>query len=431
MNIQTIANYLTGFCESYFLFILFESFMKWKDEIPKYIKLIGILSVGVLINISNSLFATGMANIVLVILIEYIASYLYVGSQKARILLSALSFMIAIVTEVIVLLILSAAFNKNVNDIINTDIFRIIGIILSKTIGYVCVKLISFKLKKEISISEINYCMLFTVMFGITILTMYTFCKMLEEGASNHIRNMTILCSFGLGLATMIILFLYERTLRQKYMINQNQLYETWMKEQMKHYDDIMMTQGQVKKIKHDLENHLLSIKAQINRCEYNECVEYVNNLLNDIELGNSYIDTGNTVLDAIINAKKVEAEKNNIEFNLDLRIPEGIPLAKEDECIIFGNALDNAIEACKKVNSLRYIDISIVFDKDSLICKIVNSCNSKNINSVITTKDDARNHGIGKNNIKNALGKYNSISRVTHTETEYILFFIIMGIKY
>lgn len=430
MNIEIIANWITGFCEAYFLFILFDTFMKWKDDIPRSIKTIGIVCVGILIDISNNFFTTGLINIILVIIIQYVASYLYNGAQKTKILTAILTFMLAAVTEVIVLILLSFVFNKDVYTIINEANYRICGIIISKVLGYVFVKCISFKFRKGIKTFDTNYWILFAIMFGFAIFMMYTFCAMLEEGASDHVRNMAMLCSFGVGLATVIILFLYEGSIRQKNLLTEKQLAEVHMKEQMKHYDDIMMSQGEIKKVKHDLQNHLLSIRAQLNRQEYNGCVQYINGLLEHVDTGGNYIDTGNTVLDAIISTKKAEAERYRIKFNLDVRIPQNLPLSKEDECVIFGNALDNAIEACRKLDTNRYINISLIFDKDSLMCKIVNSCVLDDLNNYRTTKEDYRNHGIGSKSIQNALNKHDSICKINRTGSEYELFFIIMGLS-
>ncbi len=103
-----------------------------------------------------------------------------------------------------------------------------------------------------------------------------------------------------------------------------------------------------------------------------------------------------------------------------------------DDECVIFGNALDNAIEACDKVDKVkenRYINVSVKYDRDKLICKITNSCVNKNKQSKATTKQDEKNHGIGTDNIMKALEKYKSVSKITRTDDKYTLFFIIMDL--
>ena len=127
-------------------------------------------------------------------------------------------------------------------------------------------KFISFRFDKKSADVDINYWILFLLMFSVTTLTLFTFCKILEMFYDDYIRNLITICMIGLGIASVAIMIVYETAMKQKYVINQNQMSEIKLKEQLKHYNGIMMTQGQVKKVRHDLENHLLAIKAMINK---------------------------------------------------------------------------------------------------------------------------------------------------------------------
>lgn len=428
MDIYTIANWLTGFIEAYFLFVLCETFMERRECCKNYVYIAGVICAGILIDLSNSLFSITILNIVIMLLCEFLISFIYKGKLEMHVLCAVLSYMLAVITEVSILAFLSFIFNISASNIIADGYLRLLGIALSKVLCYAVIKYISFKFKREIKGYDLNYWTLFVIMFGVTALTMFAFCKILEESVSNYIRNLIIGCSCGLNIATVIVLFLYENALKQKSLLVKNQMSEFQLKEQVKHYNDIMMTQGQVKKLNHDLNNHLLSMKAIIEKKRYDECIQYIDSLLADISIGSSYIDTGNTVLDAIISSKKAEAEKNNIKFTSKIRIPSGLPISQEDECIIFGNALDNAIEATMKVPGEKYINLSLIFDKETLMCKISNPCIDNN--NYITTKKDVKNHGIGKENIKKALEKYNSVSKVIYENNEYTLIIIIMALS-
>lgn len=427
MDIYVIANWTTGFFEAYYLYKLCETFMERREACNKYIYIAGVICLGILVNISNALFSITLLNIAATVFMGYVFSFLFKGSQKRQITLPMLAYMISTLMEMLTLFLLSFILNQSIENIIAEGYPRLIGILLSKMLGYAAIKLISFKFNKKIVRADINYWILFVIMFCVTTVTLFTFCKVLEETYTLYIRNLMISCMFGLSIASIIVMILYENTLKQKYIINQNQISEVKLKEQIKHYNDIMMTQGQVKKLRHDLENHLLSIQAMVQKEEYDKCLEYIDTLIKNIDVSNSYLDTGNTVLDAIISAKKTEAEKQGVEFNLKIRIPALLPISQEDECIIFGNALDNAIEAASKAPGKKYVNLSLVLDKETLVCNISNSC--KDITNSITTKDDLKNHGIGKYNIAEILKKYNSLSRITYENNEYILSIIFMGL--
>ena len=113
----------------------------------------------------------------------------------------------------------------------------------------------------------------------------------------------------------------------------------------------------------------------------------------------------------------------------LNIKIPAELPIAPEDECVIFGNALDNAIEACEKLPDNKYIDISVVLNKDTLMCKISNPFACDVSMNGVTSKTDVKNHGLGKESIDMALNKYNSVSRVSCENNIYTLFIVIMGL--
>ena len=97
------------------------------------------------------------------------------------------------------------------------------------------------------------------------------------------------------------------------------------------------------------------------------------------------------------------------------------------DLCVIFGNALDNAIEACEKLENHRMINISAIYDDNQLICKIANTA-LQGTSNLQTTKADKENHGFGLDNIKQALSKYNHVVKIEHADNEFVLSFIIFN---
>ena len=139
-------------------------------------------------------------------------------------------------------------------------------------------------------------------------------------------------------------------------------------------------------------------------------------------------MDTGNVAFDAIISTKRTFAESKGIEFVTNIQIPEKLNIEAIDLCVIFGNALDNAIEACEKFTDVRrYISLSAVYDEQQLICKIVNSAIKPN-DTLNTTKPDKNNHGFGIENIKQALSKYNHVMKIDQSNGEFVLSFVIFN---
>ena len=206
----------------------------------------------------------------------------------------------------------------------------------------------------------------------------------------------------------------------------QKQNYEQQISSQSKHIDEILIMQKQIKKFRHDSSHHFTALKGFFANQQIQDGLEYIEKISDDLEQ-NELVDTGNTAFDAIISTKKALAESKNIEFALQIQIPEKIQVDAVDLCVIFGNALDNAIEACEKLETIRTINVSAIYDDNQLICKITNTA-LPSISDLQTTKADKENHGFGLDNIKQALSKYNHVMKIDQTEKEFILSFIIFN---
>ena len=207
----------------------------------------------------------------------------------------------------------------------------------------------------------------------------------------------------------------------------QKQQYEQQISSQSKHLDEILIAQKQLKSFRHDIGNHFIAISGYFESSDYKGGMKYIDGIRETITNNTDSVDTGNIALDAIISTKKTIAQSKGIEFVSNLQIPERLNINAIDLCIIFGNALDNAIEACEKIEMHRTIIVSAVFDDNQLICKITNTAKPE-MSDLQTTKADKENHGFGLANVKQALSKYSHVLKIDQTDKEFILSFIIFN---
>lgn len=88
---------------------------------------------------------------------------------------------------------------------------------------------------------------------------------------------------------------------------------------------------------------------------------------------------------------------------------------------------MDNCIEACEQIQDKpKKIEVSVLYDDNAFVCKISNSSVKSKNSFLSTNKKDKNNHGFGIENIKSALGKYNSIYRFNQSDDSFILSFVI-----
>jgi len=161
---------------------------------------------------------------------------------------------------------------------------------------------------------------------------------------------------------------------------------------------------------RHDYHNHLQKLKAHIKLNQIAEANQYLNELEIDLDNVNQLVESGNLNLDAILNSKLSLALKNNIELNFDAQVPKELTISDIDLCVLIGNLIDNAVEACVKINakSVKFIRIYIGIFKQQLYISVTNSTNEvirKLDEEYISTKRG--NHGHGLKRISNIVNKY------------------------
>jgi signal transduction histidine kinase len=212
--------------------------------------------------------------------------------------------------------------------------------------------------------------------------------------------------------SSIIIIILFRRTIKENKLKAQEELIKNKLDMQYAHYLSIQESHMKVKKLYHDINNHICCIDNLKNNSK--EINEYVNNFKDEIKEFKSIYNTGNMILDIIINEKSELCTKKGIKFICDINFSKVNFIKPVDVSSIFANILDNAIEACDKIqdeNIDRYIRIKGTINKSYFVLKCENSKVNRiriNKNRLLTDKMDKFIHGIGIQSIKSSLEKYN-----------------------
>ena len=174
---------------------------------------------------------------------------------------------------------------------------------------------------------------------------------------------------------------------------------------------------GSIRKVRHEMKNHMTNIKGLAGAGEYGEIEDYIRRMDETMqELEYKYV-TGNAVTDVIINDKWRRAEKAGIRFDADFRYGGEIPAF--DLGIILNNLLDNAIEACEKLESGKgFIRLMLKRKKQFLLLEVENSFDgtapvqTDGGLTLPTTKQSTlpgiiTEHGIGLENVRDVAERY------------------------
>ncbi len=218
-----------------------------------------------------------------------------------------------------------------------------------------------------------------------------------------------------IGEAALIYFWQKYRVLlaeRQKHFVEEQQV-----KAMKKRLEEAENFYGSIRKVRHEMKNHMANIKGLAGAGEYGEIEDYIRRMDETMqELEYKYV-TGNAVTDVIINDKWRRAEKTGIRFDADFRYGGEIPAF--DLGIILNNLLDNAIEACEKLESGKgFIRLMLKRKKQFLLLEVENSFDGtvpvQTDGGLIlpTTKQSTlpgiiTEHGIGLENVRDVAERY------------------------
>ena len=179
--------------------------------------------------------------------------------------------------------------------------------------------------------------------------------------------------------------------------------------------------------LRHDMRSHIANISLLVKNVagSVNEELEsYIGKMEKTVSKLDFTYQTGNPITDIIIHQKGQEAEKKQIQFKVDFAYPPNLLIDIYDIAIILNNALENAIEACRKTEgnkqiklhsyvkgSLFFIEVENDFSEDIII--------EKESGLPVSSKESGKLHGIGISNIQRCAKKYKGDIDIEISDTD------------
>lgn len=228
-----------------------------------------------------------------------------------------------------------------------------------------------------------------------------------------------------LGITNIILIFIVANSIKSEKEKVKLDLVNEKLDMQYKYYLMVKESQEKMKQVYHDMNNHMENIRSLKNSSE--DVNEYINNIEDEVKNNKNIYNTGNALLDIILYEKSKDCIKNNIDFNVGIDFSKCEFIDMIDISSIFSNLIDNAIEACNKIddnNIEKYITIKGIFIKSYYVVRCENSKTNKVIiknNKILTSKKNKFLHGIGLDSIKSSIKKYNGELKIKNSEFKFI----------
>lgn len=203
----------------------------------------------------------------------------------------------------------------------------------------------------------------------------------------------------GACVIFFIILRLVSRILALSVQETEQKRLEDQIRKQHTYLEEAKKRNEQYRTFQHDINNHFLVLSGLIREKRYEEAEIYFDKLHGSSDRLLIGIETGNPILDILLQEKISFAVSSGIEVKHDVQIPPDCGAEDMDLCMILANALDNAVHACRKVAG-RQPEISVMVRRRHhfLIIEVVNT---------MVQAQGRLEYGTGLNNIRRTAEKY------------------------
>lgn len=233
------------------------------------------------------------------------------------------------------------------------------------------------------------------------------FCRVYRFEYTGHlIEYWTFYLIFAFVMCGIYIFyFIRIKNEEENRMLNmRNDMLETNYQSLRKAYEENRM-------LYHDFKNHMLVVDGLIQEEKNKEALEYINTYIHRTLSINQRVESGCKIIDIIVNCKNAEAVEKCIKFTYEIDYIGEIGIADIDMCALLANLLDNAIEACEKIDEeKRRISLKIKRVNDMLFIWSENSMKEigkERSNFFQTNKENKILHGLGMKSIDNVVKKY------------------------
>lgn len=176
------------------------------------------------------------------------------------------------------------------------------------------------------------------------------------------------------------------------------------------HYKDIYYEEAEkqnkeVQKLKHDMKHKLHELYYLVENSDGQELSEKIGAMCKEFEQIDEKQYSDNPIVDSVLRIKFGRAKARGIKVETSIRIPKQMQLDHGDIGVLYGNLVDNAVEACSKVpEGQRFVKIENKYQSGILLLVITNSKTGKKNKSLKTTKKDNIRHGHGVQSVRKVI---------------------------
>ena len=236
-----------------------------------------------------------------------------------------------------------------------------------------------------------------------------------------------IVITVTMSIAGYVVLFIITemliRTNESANLREKTKMMEILLDFQKREYEKMDRQIAESRAARHDLRHHLSIVDTYLREEKYDELCVYIDEYKSTLpKIGGPPVSE-NYAVNAILQYYAELARMENIEIRIQVEIPRKSDYVDSDLCIVFGNCLENAIEACRRMkHGSRYIRVNAKIHGGILGIAVDNSFDGivKMRDGKILSKKRVDEEGIGLSSIRAIAEKYSGKANFTYDTCEF-----------
>ncbi len=195
---------------------------------------------------------------------------------------------------------------------------------------------------------------------------------------------------------------------------------------QKEYYEALSGQMNEIREMKHDVRHFVGAASRLAEEGRLEDLRSFLNEYCEKTEMDQLPVFCENVIANSIIGYYYLRAKESGIPFESRSRIDHRAAMRDSHLCILLGNALENAIDACQKmeINETRRISMEVGSKNGHFLLKFRNTYRNKlsiRDGHYISSKE-GKSHGLGIKNMQKVVESYGGFIKIEYDEKEFTL---------
>lgn len=267
-----------------------------------------------------------------------------------------------------------------------------------------------WKKRDEVRFSAVQYCLLYLGIGSFFVVMAFSQGLIRNEWeALDNMKDEVIIASIVIAFCFMVLSIYQQVIWKKNYEYRmENEKYGLFLTKQEEHIRMLVTEDERWRKLRHDMNAHIVAMDNIVEREDWGELKKYFAQMKDSIEETKIEKYTTISAVDAVIAEWHKRAIEDQVIWSWEGRLMSVERVTIFDLCILFSNLLSNAVEAVRKIEKEKKIQVKVVNFQEQVVLSVGNTCVEQiNIRTrPNTTKEDMHFHGLGLRNVEEIVEK-------------------------